>query len=277
MKKKLLIALIIILLLEVLYVVLKQPSLDRDWTDDSQILPDVTINEDIVNVKNLRDWRYKEGETISRDYYEDNFDLNKIENTYFLLNPFGKWEGVGHGFFLFEFENNQNIAVSVEARRENEEKFGAVRGLFNNFELWYAWGSAADLFTRRAVFHNEDLYIYKLLIKPETSAQLFLELAKQTETLETEPRFYNTVTANCTNILADVSNEINPGSIPWNWARIFTGFSDDKLYELGLISNEKSFEKTFEEAQIDLDIKEITTDRNEYSKEFFWLVLKDNF
>lgn len=276
MRKKLLIIFLALIILEILYVVLKQPSLNRDWTEDAQVLPDVTITENIINVKNLRDWRYKQGETISRNYYGENFELNKIQKTYFLLNPFGKWEGVGHAFFVFEFEDNKSVAVSVEARRENGEKFGAARGLFNNFELWYTWGSSADLFTRRAIYHNEDLYMYELLIKPETSGKLFLELAKQTEELETKPRFYNTVTANCTNILADVSNEINPGSIPWNWARIFTGFSDDKLYELGLISNDKSFEQTFEESRIDLDIKELLKDRDEYSREFFWLKLKEN-
>jgi hypothetical protein len=275
MKKTLLIIFAVLIILEILYVVLKQPKLDRDWTEDAKILPDVTINDKTINVKNLRDWRYKQGETISRNYYEEEFEIDKIQNTYFLLNPFGKWEGVGHAFFLFEFEGNKTVAVSVEARREKDEDFSALMGLFNNFELWYTWGSAADLFTRRAIYHDEDLYLYKLIIKQETSAKLFLELAKQTENLETEPRFYNTLTANCTNILADVSNEINPGSIPWNWARIFTGFSDDKLYELGLISNEKSFKETFEDSRIDLDIKELRDGRETYSREFFWLKLKD--
>lgn len=268
---KLILKIFFIMCVIFLFIILfKKPLLDRNWTDDAQILPDVTITDEQVKIKNLRDWRYRHGETISRDYYEETFYLEKIEKAYFVFNPFGKWEGVGHGFFLFEFSDNKTVSVSVEARRENGEPFGAIRGLFNNFELWYAWGSAADMFSRRAVFHNEDLYLYPLLIKPETARGIFLDLAKTTESLETKPEFYNTVFSNCTNVLADASNRVNPGSIPWNWARVFTGYADNKLYDLGLISNEKSFEETFEEARIDELIRKILSENELISEQEFW-------
>lgn len=274
--KRILKIVIVIIAVFILYISFKQPSLNRDWTDDAQILPDVTIRENEINVKNIRDWRYKNGKTISRDYYEETFDLNKIENAYFLLNPFGKWEGVGHSFFLFEFEDGETISISVEARRENDEKFGAVRGLFNNFELWYTWGSAADLFSRRAVFHQEDLYIYKLNIKPETARGILKDIAITTESLETTPRFYNTITSNCTNVLADSANRVNPGSIPPTFARVFTGYSDNKLYELGLIKNDKPFNEIFEEARIDEQIRELLNENEFMSREEFWVELKED-
>lgn len=278
MKKLIKTTLKIILLIGVifvLFVLLKKPSLNRDWTDDAQVLPDVTINEKNISVKNIRDWRYKKDETVSWNYYDEIFDLDKVEKAYFLFNPFGKWEGVGHGFFMFEFSDGKTVSISVEARRENGEPFGALRGAFNNFELWYTWGSSADLFSRRAVFHNEDLYMYPLLIEEETVKNLFIDMAKQTEKLETEAKFYNTFTSNCTSILADSSNRVNPGSIPWTFARIFTGYADNKLYDLKLIPHDKSFEKVFEEARIDQKIKEILDSNENISKEEFWEKLND--
>jgi hypothetical protein len=270
MIKKILYILFAILCIILLFIFLQKPSLHREWTDDAQILPDVTIKDNLVTVQNLRDWRYTKGATISREYYQETFDVNKISKAYFLLNPFGTWQGVGHAFFTFEFEDGKAVSISVEARRENNESFSAIHGLFNQFELWYTWGSPADLFARRAIYHDEDLYMYPLLIKPETVRGLFIDLAQTTEQLETNPKFYNTLTSNCTNVLADSANRVNKGSIPWTWARIFTGFSDEKLYQLKLIPHDVPFEEQFTRSRIDQKIKQIFKEKNIYSKEEFW-------
>jgi hypothetical protein len=270
MIKKIFYIILLVIGVLLIFIFSRQPSLTRDWTDDARILPDITIQDNLITVKNLRDWRYVHGETISKNYYDETFDLNKISKAYFLLNPFGKWEGVGHAFFVFEFEDGKSVSISVEARRENGEDFSAVHGLFNNFELWYTWGSPADLMSRRAIYHNEDLYMYPLLIQKTTVQGLFVDLAKTTEQLETKPKFYNTITSNCTNVLADLANRVNKGSIPWTWARIFTGFSDDKLYELKLIPHTMAFEDEFIHARIDQKIKKVFEGKNTYTKEEFW-------
>jgi hypothetical protein len=272
--KKIVYIVIFILCISFLFIFLKKPALERNWTEDARILPDVTITDSTISVKNLRDWRYKKDEVISKEYYEETFDLNKIQKAYFLINPFGKWEGVGHTFFLFEFSDQKTVAISVEARRPEGVPYKAFKGLFNNYEMWYAWGSAADLFSRRAVYHNEDLYMYPLLITPETARGLFKDLAQTTESLETQAQFYNTITSNCTNVLADSGNRVNKGSIPWTFARIFTGYADNKLYELKLIPHDKSFEEIFNESRIDEQIKEILKDNGLMSKEEFWSLLK---
>lgn len=268
--KKVCVIILIVLSAIIIITVIKKPSLDRDWTDDARILPDITIGTSTIEVKNIRDWRYEQGKVISNNFYNETFDLDKIGKAYFLINPFGKWEGVGHTFFLFEFNDGKTVSVSVEARRPKGVDYGAVKGLFNNYEMWYAWGSAADLFSRRAVYHNEDLYMYPLLITPTTVKGLFVDLAHTTENLETKAQFYNTVTSNCTNVLADSSNRVNKGSISWTWARIFTGYADNKLYELKLIPHDKSFNEILEEARIDLKIKDILNSNKNMSKEEFW-------
>lgn len=153
---KLFILLVIVLFLMYVFST-KKPSLDKNWSDDAKILPDVTINTYTVDVKNIRDWRYNKGAVLTRNYYDESYDPEKITKAYFLINPFGKWEGVGHTFFLFEFNNGETVSVSVEARREEGVKYSAFKGLFNKYEMWYAWGSAADFFSRRAIYNNEDL------------------------------------------------------------------------------------------------------------------------
>jgi hypothetical protein len=146
----------------------------------------------------------------------------------------------------------------------------------NDYELWYAYGSVNDFLTRRAVYNKEDLYMYPLLISEKTVQGLFVDLAKVTEKLETEPQFYNTVTTNCTNLLADSGNRVNPGSIPFHYSRIFTGFADNKLYDLKLIPHDLSFSEIYEKARIDLIILDNLREMNsEYTSQDFWNMLKE--
>jgi hypothetical protein len=248
---------------------LKDPQLNKEWAEDSKILPSIQIENNIVTISNIRDWRYGHQEVISNTYFTDVFDVEKIKNTYLLFNPFGDWEGVGHFWFVFEFEDNKTISVSVEARREKDESYSAIRGLFNTYELWYSFGSVQDHITRRVVYHNEDVYKYPLLISQESSKALFLEMVYDAQQLETQPRFYNTVSSNCTNILADAANRVQKGSIPLHYSRVFTGFSDNQLYDLKFIPHDKPFEQIYEEAYIN----EKVIKENSVSNEDFWISL----
>lgn len=259
----------------VIYDTLKTPSLTRDWSEEAAILPDVTVSSTTVTIKQMRNWRYARGETISRDYYEDTFDLDKASKAYLLFNPFGKWEGVGHSFFVFEFDDGKQVALSVEARSERGEKYDSIRGIFNHYEVWYVFGSTADLMSRRAIYHNEDLYMYELQIPREGVRALFVDLATTAERLETEPAFYNTVTSNCTNLLADSANRVKKGSIPFHYSRLFTGYADNQLYDLGLIRTDKPFDEVFAESRIDEKIREQFGGKKEYSPAEFWSAVQE--
>jgi hypothetical protein len=254
--KLLLIFSIFIFFLIIFYPHIKTPSLNRNWSEESKILPDITIEENTISVKNIRDWRYEKDKVISKNYFDDEFDLNKIKKTYLLFNPFSDWEAIGHFFFVFEFEDNKTVSVSIEARREKDEEYKFVKGMMNNYELWYAYGSIEDFLGRRAIYQDQELYMYPLLISEEYSKLLFADLAMVTEKLETEPRFYNTISSNCTNLLADSANRIKKGSIPYHYSRILVGYADNQLYDLNLISNDDTYENIYKKSRIDNHIKE---------------------
>jgi len=133
---------------------------------------------------------------------------------------------------LFEFEGDRLLGLTIEARREQGEDYSALRGVFNAFELTYVWGSARDLLTRRAVMLDHDIFLYPVSITPEQNRMLLTRLLRRTEYLETTPRYYNTITSNCTNELAKAAG--------FNWAPayIFTGRSDEYLFRRGIIPGE---------------------------------------
>ena len=71
--------LVLLMIISLVKIILLQPSNDKKWEENSQILPHFTIATSTITIDNLRDWRYKSGEVISKKYYSDTFELDKIE------------------------------------------------------------------------------------------------------------------------------------------------------------------------------------------------------
>lgn len=229
---------------------IKKPSNDRNWEVGFEILPKIEIDGSKVTVENVRDWRYKDKDITSKKYINETYDASRIKQTWFLVEPFAKWDGIAHTFFLFEFDDGKSVSVSVESRREKGEDFSAFMGLFNNFELIYLWGSEEDLIGRRLIVEQSKVYKYPLTIPKSWQSNLFVELAKETEELYDHPRFYNTLINNCTNILAKSANRIKKNVVPLHISWAFPGYSDDLLYKLKFIPTDKSLEELKKESLI---------------------------
>ena len=200
----------------------------------------------------------------------ESFDVRRLERVWFVaepftLAPFYGVEAVAHTYFVFDFEDQPPVAISVESRRERGEGYDPLRGLFNEYELIYIWGTERDLTGRRALVEKNELYMYPLAGSMDSARRLFLNLASATQQLETQPRFYNTLTSNCTNELAKAANEAQPGAIPLNIALVFPGFADDLLYDLGFIPNDAPLDSVRQRFAITDDVA-ATVHQPEFSR-----------
>ncbi|MBI4038946.1 DUF4105 domain-containing protein [Candidatus Daviesbacteria bacterium] len=236
--KKLFVCLLLILTAWLIYLFfVLQPSNNRDWEFGQKTLPSIQINNNIVKVQNIRDFHFKPKEIASTNYINKTVDINNIDKVWFLVEPFGKFKAVAHTYFVFDFKNESPLAVSVEARREKGEKYDAFIGAFNQYELIYIWSTESDETIRRVIYEDNKLYMYPLKISSNGAKQLFLQLAEQTHSLETKPRFYNTLTSNCTNELAKSASRVKPNAVPLNLALFMPGYSVNELYKLGYLPN----------------------------------------
>jgi hypothetical protein len=224
-----------------------QPSNDRDWEYGMQTLPHITIDGDVVDVQHLRDFRWAADGPRTSDYIDRQFDTRRLQRVWFIeepfsLPPFSGFEGVAHTYFVFDFEDQPPVAVSVESRRVRGQGYDPLHGLVNEYELIYVWGTEQDLTGRRAVLEKNQLYMYPVIGTLESGRTLFRDLAETSRELESQPRFYNTLTSNCTNELAKVANQAQPGAIPPNIGLVFPGYADNVLYGLGFIPNDAPLE-----------------------------------
>lgn len=227
-----------------LYLASSTPSNERTWIPAQARTAAASAEGTEITLQNVRDWTYSAEAVLDEVWLDLTVDTEEIVRVWFLIEPFSDFEAVGHTFLSFELEDGSAISFSVEARREEGEEYSAIKGQFRAYELSYQWGTERDFVTRRLSYLDHPLRLYPLELSPEAAQALFRSLAKETNDLATSPRFYNTLTANCTNVLANLVNEHYPGTLPYDISWNLTGYADRYLMDQGLIALKGTVEET---------------------------------
>lgn len=244
--------LLLVIVIVAIWWLVAKPSHDRIWRPDYAKLPTVEwTSTSTAKISNVRDWVFTDTTfPTDQNYTSKNINIEKLKKTWFLVEPFSKWSAVGHTFFTFEFEDGSTVVASIEARREVGEEYSILKGLLPFFEYMYVWTTERDMYTNTTIFAGDKLYKYPLTISLPSQKNLLQRLLTRTHELETNPRFYNLLTSNCTNLLAQEANKVKPGSVPYHYSWILTGYADSYLYSLGFIPNDVPFAELEEKSLI---------------------------
>lgn len=230
-----LITLFVLIIGFVIYIVTKTPSSSRNWEGGYDVLAEPTVVGDIVTIKNIRDWNYSAEKALSYNYFDSSYDSTQVSSVWFLVEPFAWWGAMAHTYFIFDFEDGRSLAFSIEVRREQGETYDGLRGVLNEYELFYVWATEQDVNSRRVLYQKNDLYMYPLKLSDNQRKNLFLKLAEESKKLVDKPKFYNTLTDNCTNLLAKHARQINYESLPFTSLIIPPGYAPSLLLKLGYI------------------------------------------
>ncbi len=252
-----------------LSVLLKTPRSDRDWEAGLARAPAFEPGKGASwRLDNLRAFEFSSSGVSKEDWRSATLDPADLEEVWFFIEPFPAFNGAAHTLvsFVFGGETDQTIAISVEARKEEGEVYSGFNGMFNKFELIYSWSTEKDVLTRIAVGLNHDLYAYKLNVTPDQGREILAHFIERTNALKERPRFYNTLTSNCTNELVKSINGAFPGALPWHYSHVLTGYSAQRLHHLGFLGDD---EAPFEEIKAPaLATPAIAAARNETDDEF---------
>lgn len=212
-----------------IFFTMKTPRQDRDWIESLSLAPQVTRKGEIIELSQIRNWRWNEDGPTAKNYDTIKINPNEISAVWFLLEPFEGSSWVGHTYLVFELKDKRLLGLSVEARRQNGQKYSAIKGVFKTYELIYLWGWADDLFSQRALNLDHEQFIWRLDLDAAERAALFDRVINVTENLQSTPRFYNTLFNNCTNELAQSAG------LDWGWAHILTARSAPYLEKRGFL------------------------------------------
>ena len=82
--------------------------------------------------------------------------------------------------------------------------------------------------------------MYRTRVRQRNIRRIFLDYIKTINDMREHPRFYNTLTTNCTTSIL-MHTRIHPESPPMSWKVLLSGYVPDYLYELGRIDTAKPF------------------------------------
>ena len=213
-----------------------KPSNDRIWQKDVATLSYATINDNLITVYNIRNIKYNTEENYQISYYDETFDLNKLNGINFIASY---WIGknIAHTFLSFSFSDDKHLAISIEARREIDESYSIIKGFFKDSELYYVVADERDLIgVRTNIRKNPPEYVYMYQVKAnyEDEKKVFLNYIYKLNELIDKPEFYNTLTQNCTTSIWN-NTLINYSDLPFTWEILASGYTAHYLYKNNLL------------------------------------------
>jgi hypothetical protein len=219
-----------------------QPSNDRDWAPEVARAPRATIAGDLVTLHDIRNFDYRTETDFTPAYYDRTFDVRRLDSldivTSYWIGP-----AIAHVFVSFGFGDDR-VAISVEARRERGEGYSSVRGFFKRYELIYVAGDERDLIRVRTNYRRdppEDVYLYRVHGPIENARRLFREYVRTINALHDRPRFYDTLSTNCTTQIL-LHTRVNPDHLPFSWKVLLSGYAAEYAYDKGRLDASQPFE-----------------------------------
>jgi len=208
-----------------------KPSNERDWADEVAQMIRGSVQGQRVVLHNVRNFDWRSEEDYTPRWETRSYDLEQLRSldmilSYWTIRP------IAHVLFSFGFDDGEHVVFSVEIRRERSQQFSAIGGFFKAFELCILAADERDVIRLRTNVRAEDDYLYRIRIPQPAMRSLFLAYVEQANALLRTPRFYNTITVNCTTLIYHMMNLI-VGHLPLDPRLLFSGYLDGYVYRVG--------------------------------------------
>ncbi|HEV7256447.1 MAG TPA: DUF4105 domain-containing protein [Bosea sp. (in: a-proteobacteria)] len=244
------------------------PSHDRDWIPELARLPSIAREGDTLTVSNLRNFNWRTEADYDQHWETRRYDLSKVEGIDLFLS-YWSGEAIAHLLVSFPFADQPPLTFSIEVRREKGEEWSALAGFFRSYEMAYVAAPERDLIGLRSHARKEDVRLFRLGATPERARDVLLAYVADVNRLAAEPRWYNTLTTNCTTVVFRLVDSVAPGwklSLPLDPRVLLSGFLPGYLQRIGAVRTDMPLEELVRQGRIGEKARAVSLDDPDFSK-----------
>jgi hypothetical protein len=219
-----------------------EPTNERDWEPENAVLAYATFAGDRVTLHHVRNFDYRTETDFTPGYYDRSYDLRQLSSAD-LYAVYWMGPKIAHVFVSFGFSDGNHVAISIEARKARGQGYSSVKGFFRQYELYYVVADERDVVRLRTNYRHdppEQVYLYPLRTNPAGVRAVFLEYLRKVNALSAQPEWYNSLTDNCTSNIW-LNARVNPGSLPYSWKVLLSGYVPQYLYDYGRLDTSVPF------------------------------------
>ena len=217
------------------------PSNDRIWSDDVAQMATGTVDGNRVTLHNVRNFDWRSDTDYTPHWETRTYELDRLNSVDMILS-YWTVPAIAHMLISFGFADGAHVVFSVEIRRERQESYSEIGGFFKDFELSVIAADERDVVRVRTNVRGEDDYLYRVRMPLSAMRSLFLSYIDEANALERAPRFYNTITANCTTLVYHMMKRI-VGYLPLDYRLILPGYLPEYVYRVGGLDQRYSLQE----------------------------------
>jgi hypothetical protein len=216
---------------------------DRDWQPEVAVAPWATQSGDLLTIHGVRNFEYRTETDFVPRWETRTYDISTLDSGDLIAVYWGS-KAIAHIMLSFGFAGRDYLAVSIETRKQRGQAYSTVEGFFKQYELVYVAGDERDLIGVRTTYRRpqEDVYVYRLHTPRENLRRVFLDYVRTMNEMRERPRFYNTLTTNCTTGIL-MHAQVNPGAPAWSWRVLLPGYVPQLVYDRGRLDTSLPFKE----------------------------------
>lgn len=224
------------------------PAGSREWAPDVTQNATAAFDGGSVVVSNVRNFTWRSETDFDPAWEQRSYVLSQITEVDLIMS-YWMGEAIAHTIVSFGFDDGGRLAFSIEIRKEANEVFSPIAGFFKEYELAIVAADERDVVRLRSNVRGEDVRIYRMNVNRDSAQRLLRLYLEEANNLARTPRFYNTLTSNCTTLVFDMVKIMHPG-LPLDARIILSGYLPNYAYDMGATNTHMSFDRLRELSRI---------------------------